>query len=89
MAVVEKRAYVAIVEKRILISREENKREREKGKGVIRVGGTMTWPSRENAHTMDRCTLQAIALADSPSYGNIPRYLWWQASCPEVLSTSR
>ena len=65
MAVVEKRAYVAIVEKRILISREENKREREKGKGVIRVGGTMTWPSRENKHLMDWRTLLAVALADS------------------------
>ena len=36
------------------------------------VGVTMTWPSREDARTVDRRTLQAVVLADSPSYGNIP-----------------
>ena len=60
--------------------------EKIKGGGVgvggraIMVGATTTWPSREDENTTDKRTLQAVVLADSPSYGNIPRYLWWQAT---------
>ena len=51
------------------------------------MGVTRTWPSREDARTADTRTLQAVALADSPSRGNILLYVRWQPSCPE-LSTS-
>ena len=40
--------------------------------GVIRVGVTMARLSRQDAHITDSCNQQAVALADSPSYGNIP-----------------
>ena len=53
------------------------------------MGVTMSKPSREDAHTMDRRILQAVALADSPSYGKVPLYLWWEVSCPALISTSR
>ena len=58
-----------------------NKRKKEEedggtgGEGGSRsdqVGVTMAWPSQEDAHTSDGRILQAVALADSPSYDNIP-----------------
>ena len=47
---------------RRLTSKEEKKREKEAGRGVQseRVGVTKTWPSREDAHTTDRRTLQLL-----------------------------
>ena len=58
------------------------------GNGSDQVGVTMPWPSRHDAHTTDRRTLQAGTLAGSPSYGHIPWY-WWQARCTAAISTSR
>lgn len=58
---------------------EKKSSENEERKGVIRVDVTMTGPSRKDAHTTDRRTLWAVALADSPSDGIIPCHLWWQA----------
>ena len=51
--------------------RKQGEMRKEKGRKVIGVGVTMTYPSGEDAHTTDRRTLQAIALDDSPSYVRI------------------
>ena len=64
--------------KKRLILKEENKREKEKTGGEERRGEE--WSFRQDAHTTERRTLQAVALADSSSYGNISLHLWWQAS---------
>lgn len=70
---------------------QRKKCEENGGGGVIRVGvRPVTWPSREDAHNMDRRILQVVTVrADSPSYGGILSNLSWQASCPAILSTSR
>lgn len=39
---------------------------------VIEVGMAVTSSSRQAAHTTGICSLCAIALAQSPSYGNVP-----------------
>ena len=46
---------------------------REEGRSD-QVGVTMTWTSREDAHTTDKGILElytAVTLVDSPSHGNI------------------
>lgn len=37
---------------------------------MIRVGATVTWPSREDVHMSDWHNLQAVFLAKTPCYGN-------------------
>ena len=36
-------------------------------------GVTMPWPSRENAHTVYRCTLWTVALATVPHNETLPK----------------
>ena len=58
------------------VESEGKKKSRRGERAEYQVGLTMTWPSRKNARTTHRDTLQAVVLADSRSYCNILRYVW-------------
>ena len=96
----KKRDLKRIVISRKVISKESlsqeksdlKKRERRRGAGgwtSDQAGVPMTGLSREDAHYGYANSLQAIALPDSPSYGNLWWCLWRQGNCSTLISASR